>query len=470
MAQHAGVMMLAWMPVLGPLRLALLAALSLSYLLVCLRPWLHHRRQQRAREQQTQQISAAPAWIIAYASQTGNAEQLAVDAAAHLGRAGIGVRLCELASLTPEDVRGATRMLFLVGTYGEGDAPDNAALFVDRVMTTRLPLPHLYYALLALGDSSYRHYCGFGRTLDRWLGEQGAQALFERIDVDRSAPTALGEWRTRLSQLSGAAPAAGALDPALAQWRLIERRLLNAGSAGAPLYQIALEEIGPASPDRPSPQWQSGDLAQIAAPLDPAHPRDYSIASIPADGRIELLVRLHRDPDGCPGLASGWLALQTNIGDAIALRVRQHRRFRLEGNGDRALILIGNGSGIAGLRAHLKAREQSGHGRNWLVFGERNAAFDSHCRSDIVRWQENGVLERLDLVFSRDQAARVHVQHRLLEQADGVRDWVAQGAAVYVCGALVGMAGGVDDALASILGRPALDALAADGRYRRDVY
>ncbi len=459
-------MMPAWMPMIGPLRLALLAALSCSYLLVCLLPWRRHRR----RAQQAQQISAAPAWIIAYASQTGNAEQLAVDAAAQLRQTGSGVRLSELASLTPDDVRGATRMLFLVSTYGEGDAPDNAALFVDRVMAMRLPLARLQYAVLALGDSSYRHYCGFGRALDQWLGGQGAQALFERIEVDRGAPVALDDWRKRLSQLSGAAPVPGAIDAAFSGWRLMERRLLNAGSAGAPLYHVALEELEPGSPDRPLPHWQSGDLAQIAAPLDPAHPRDYSIASIPADGRIELLVRLHRDLEGRPGLASGWLALQANIGDAIALRVRHHRRFRLEDNGDRALILIGNGSGIAGLRAHLKAREQSGHGRNWLVFGERNAAFDSHCQSELLRWQENGMLERLDLVFSRDQAARLHVQHRLLEQADGVRDWVAQGAALYVCGALVGMAGGVDDALALILGRPALDALAAAGRYRRDVY
>ena len=463
--------------VLDPLRLLLLAGLSFSYLLVCLLPWLRHRKKRNAAA--LQKSTPAPAWIIAYASQTGNTEQLAVDAAAHLRLAGSVVRLGELSNLTPDDLLGAKRVLFLVSTYGDGDAPDNAAIFSDRVMTTSLALGHLQYAVLALGDSGYRNYCGFGRTLDQWLCRQGGQALFERIDVDRGALDALDEWRRQLAQLTQVAgvtvvsspvSGVGPCDRSFAHWRLVERRLLNPGSAGAPVYHVALKPIAHASLDAPLPHWQSGDLAQISAPADPGHARDYSIAAIPADGSVHLLVRLHAHTDGRPGLVSGWLTLQANIGDAIVLRLRQHRRFRLDGNAERPLILIGNGSGIAGLRGHLKTREQSGHKRNWLVFGERNATCDWHYRADMERWQASGVLNRLDLVFSRDQVARQYVQHRLLDQADGVRDWVSQGAAVYVCGSLSGMAGGVDDALAVILGRAGLEALAAQGRYRRDVY
>jgi sulfite reductase (NADPH) flavoprotein alpha-component len=152
------------------------------------------------------------------------------------------------------------------------------------------------------------------------------------------------------------------------------------------------------------------------------------------------------------------------------LRLRAHKRFRLDDNAERPLILIGNGSGMAGLRGHLKARAQTGQRRNWLLFGERQAAHDYHYRAELDGWQSDGTLERLDMVFSRDQGERRYVQDRLAEQGALVRQWVEQGAAIYVCGSLDGMAGGVDAALASLLGRAALDRLGASGRYRRDVY
>ena len=81
-----------------------------------------------------------------------------------------------------------------------------------------------------------------------------------------------------------------------------------------------------------------------------------------------------------------------------------------------------------------------------------------------------GVLERADIVFSRDQIERVYVQDKLREQAEQVRAWITADAAVYVCGSLDGMAGGVEDALTDILGKETVEQLIARGRYRRDVY
>ena len=448
-----------------PTRLALLAGLSLSYAAVCLAPYLRQRRKRRAAQREKLALAQTPAWIVAYASQTGNAEELAGQTAHTLRLAGIPVRLCELAELTAPDMRGAERILFLVSTYGEGDAPDNAAAFLGRVMGAPLPLGQLHYAVLALGDRAYSHFCGFGRALDEWLDGQGAARLFARVEVDRGDGAALEHWRRQLSHLAGTSDAPDWGAPAFADWRLAARRPLNPGSAGAPVYHLELEPAAGALPD-----WQSGDLVQVAAPAEPERPREYSIASIRADGRVELLVRLHRRPDGSPGLASGWLTEQAAIGDPVQLRLRQHRRFRLEQNAARPLILIGNGSGIAGLRGHLKSRALDGQQRNWLFFGERNAAHDFHYREEIEAWRAGGVLARLDMAFSRDQPQRLYVQDRLLGNADEVRLWIEQGAAIYVCGSLNGMAGGVDLALEEILGRPALDALAAEGRYRRDVY
>ena len=136
----------------------------------------------------------------------------------------------------------------------------------------------------------------------------------------------------------------------------------------------------------------------------------------------------------------------------------------------RQLILIGNGTGLAGLRSHLKARAAHGMQRNWLVFGERNAANDFYYRDEIEAWQNQGVLERADIVFSRDQEQRIYVQDKLREQAEQVRNWLAAGAAIYVCGSLEGMAGGVEASLTDIIGSTGVEQLIEQGRYRRDVY
>ena len=134
------------------------------------------------------------------------------------------------------------------------------------------------------------------------------------------------------------------------------------------------------------------------------------------------------------------------------------------------MILLGNGTGLAGLRSLLKARIANGQQRNWLLFGERNAAHDFYCRDELQGWLASGDLARLDLAFSRDQAQKVYVQDRLRESAEQVRQWLDQGAAIYICGSLQGMAAGVDQALIDMLGAEAVELLIEQGRYRRDVY
>ncbi|SEN34545.1 sulfite reductase (NADPH) flavoprotein alpha-component [Duganella sp. CF517] len=447
-----------------PTRLMLVAALGAGYGLACLLPYLRHRRKRQAALRAKAEAAAAPGWIVAYASQTGNAEALAQQTLATLRLAGIAAQLSELSELDADDLRRAERILFLVSTYGEGDAPDAAAAFAGRLMTTELPLAHLHYAVLALGDSAYARFCGFGRALDAWLAARGAHSLFPRIEVDRSADAAVALWRQQLSHLAGTSDAPDWSAPAFADWTLRARTELNSGSAGAPLYHLELAPPGGVLPD-----WQSGDLVQIAAPAEPSRPREYSIASIPADGAVQLLVRLHSHDDGSHGVASGWLTRQAEPGGTVRLRLRQHRRFRLEDNARRPLILIGNGSGIAGLRGHLRARALAGQGRNWLLFGERNSAHDFHYRDELEALHRAGRLE-LDLAWSRDGGAARYVQDLLPARADKLRAWVDDGAAIYVCGSLEGMAAGVDQALETILGSVRLAGLAAEKRYQRDVY
>ncbi|MGS1078273.1 sulfite reductase subunit alpha [Pseudoxanthomonas beigongshangi] len=479
--------------------------------------WLaaRHRRSDGG----TQVAATADTLRIVYASQTGFAHVLANRTAESLIAAGVPAHVQAIDTLQAADL-GHGRILFVVSTTGEGDPPDHALAFVRRVMPQTAALGNLRYAVLALGDREYAHFCAFGHQLDDWLRQRGAQPLFDRVDVDNADESALRHWQHHLGQLGGVSELPDWDTPRYEDWILAERRCLNPGTVGQPAFHLALRPL-----DGTLPRWRAGDIAEIgprnslaavagfvqAAGWDPQLPvewrgsrqsladvlaqvhlpdpaplhgrdapsavagftalphREYSIASIPGDGALHLLVRRMLRPDGAPGLGSGWLCEHAAPGSTISLRIRENANFHAP-DPDRPLILIGNGTGIAGLRAHLKARAEAGARRNWLVFGERQAAHDFFHREDIQAWQVDGTLTRLDLAFSRDPPARRYVQDALRDAGDEVRQWIDAGAAIYVCGSLEGMAPGVDAALHDILGADTLEQLRLDGRYRRDVY
>jgi sulfite reductase (NADPH) flavoprotein alpha-component len=155
--------------------------------------------------------------------------------------------------------------------------------------------------------------------------------------------------------------------------------------------------------------------------------------------------------------------------------LRSHSNFHEGDNAGRDLILIGNGTGLAGLRSHLKQRANrraatAAVQRHWLIYGERNASRDQYYRAELEAWQQDGLLTFLDYVYSRDGGQRRYVQDLLRAEAVRVRHWVERGAAFYVCGSLEGMAAGVDATLHEILGRTTVADLSRAGRYRRDVY
>jgi len=458
---------------MSPTRLIAAACVVLAWALLCLWAWRRARRHEAQQAQARQALDApAPedAVLVAFASQTGYAESLAAQTAESLRAGGLNVRVASLDQLDPTRLAAYRRLLFVVSTYGEGDPPDAAAAFAGHMLQTPAgaALAGAQFAVLALGDSEYAQFCGFGRRLDDWLQAQGAAPLFDLVEVDNDDAAALRHWQHHLGLLAGRSDLPDWEAPVYEPWRLEDRLLLNPDSQGGPCYLLTLTP--PAQGSRP---WQAGDIAEIGPRLSrggalQAH-REYSIASLPEDGSIQLLVRQMRGAGGAMGVGSGWLTQYAQLGDEIALRVRANRNFHVPMD-ERPMILVGNGTGLAGLRALIKARRANGHRRNWLVFGERHAANDWFCRDEIAAWQADGTLERADAVFSRDQPERRYVQHLLREQADAVRAWADAGAAVYVCGSLQGMAGGVDAALRDILGAERLQAMQHAGRYRRDVY
>ncbi|RUT33870.1 flavodoxin [Pseudomonas sp. PAMC 29040] len=500
---------------------------SLSMPLFFITGWLLYldRRRKKLQIKQARQglssaHSDASPWLIGFASQSGLAEQLAWQSAGQLQAAGFAVRVQPLAALSEQDLQQASHALFVVSTFGDGEAPDSARGFERKVLNQPLALSSLKYSLLALGDRQYPHFCGFATRVQQWLNERGAQSLFTPVQVDSGDPEALQHWQQQLGQLTGTAPAANWQAPGYNNWTLEQRQLLNPGSSGSGVYLLGLKA------PHASDSWQAGDLVEVMPRQSPAaiehflqglglsadtrvqldglqetlaqalggrqlpdnrghlvgmhaqalvdaliplHMREYSIASIPEDGLLQLIVRQERHADGSLGLGSGWLTEHANVGSAISLRVRRNSGFHLPAE-PCPLILLGNGTGLAGLRSLLKARIAKGQQRNWLFFGERNAAHDFHCREELQGWLASGDLARLDLAFSRDQAQKIYVQDRLRESADEIRRWLADGAAIYICGSLQGMAAGVDQALTELLGEPALQALIEQGRYRRDVY
>lgn len=410
-------------------------------------------------------VSDEEAVLVVFASQTGFGEALAAMTASALREGGVTAGVLSMADLDLEFLRERRRALFVVSTTGEGDPPDAAARFVRKSMADAAQLEGLAFGILALGDRSYDSFCGFGHALDAWLRRSGALPLFDVVEVDNGDADAINHWRRQLSQATGVAETADWTTPAYQTWRLSHRSLANPGSPGGEAYHLAFDPLGPV------PIWTAGDIAEIELPgidSSPGGSREYSISSLPADGRIELLVRLVRHADGHTGRASGWLTQTLNIGSELGLKVRSNRSFHPAPD-DAPIILIGNGTGIAGLRAHLKTRSDGSAGA-WLLFGERSRAHDALFNEELEAWAAGGVLHRLDRCYSRDQGDGRYVQDLIASSAAELRAWVARGAYIYVCGSLSGMAPSVHAALEEALGVEPLVDLLETSRYRRDVY
>lgn len=303
-------------------------------------------------------------------------------------------------------------------------------------------------------------------------------------------------------------------------WQLTDRRQLNPGSPGDPLYLIELRSCGPL------PAWRAGDLVVIRPRLplrrvaqwlkqrgldgavwvtqggccrtladwlserrlpetsvDPVAlragaftnwpllpERYYSVASRPEEGRLILLVRQRRDVDGRLGLGSGWLTAECTPGDFISARIRANSRCHTPDH-RRPILLIGAGSGLAGLRAQLSERALcDAPGETWLIYGERCPKMDRHLESELEQWMTQSVLSRCDRIFSRGGEERRYVQDILTANAEAVCAFLSRGADIYVCGNREGMGDAVHRALEGILGTEAVEQLIDGGRYRRDLY
>ncbi|MEM9319764.1 MAG: sulfite reductase flavoprotein subunit alpha [Pseudomonadota bacterium] len=527
---------------------------------------------------------------IIYGTQTGNAESLAEDAAAHARNKGFTPRVAEMDGVEMDHLAAMQNLIVVVSTYGDGEMPDNAHQFWEALSASTAPrLENLNYGVLALGDTSYDEFCQAGKLIDTRLEQLGAKRLGPRVDCDVDFEDAAEDWIAATMPDAGNVATAAAVveapkkeksgwtrkNPFVATMR--ENRILSGPKSAKEIRHIAFDladsgmtyEAGDAlgvmpvnAPDlvenwltrlgatgdtdvggkalgdrlkteleimTPSRDliraieplakddelthvvthgdkealeaylWSKDaldllnlnpdlalDPAEVLSWLKPLQHRAYSISSSAKahNGEVHLTVaavrwmyadRPHR------GVCSTFLADHVPDGASAGIFMSPNKSFRVPEDDSVPMIMVGPGTGIAPFRAFLEERRERGAtGANWLFFGDQHRASDFIYEEEISAFSASGLLTRLDLAFSRDQADKLYVQHRMIENGKELFAQLEQDGSFYVCGDATRMAKDVDAALHQIIEtqggltpEAATDyviRLKRDKRYVRDVY
>lgn len=485
--------------------------------------WLYLRRRVRIKPDVLRDPVAADATpvLVAYASQTGTAQSVAQATAKQLLDAGQPVIFRPIEALRVDDLLAVNEALLVVSTYGEGEAPDHAQGVIEQLSLADRSLSRLRFAILALGDRQYPNFCGFGVALRDRLLLANATERFPILKVDQADPAVIQEWFAHLASRWRSTPTT--VDSHSAEWTLTQRQLLNPSGMGLPTFEIELALTDPRSVD-----WQAGALIDItpqhtservarwldSAGLDGAQyvvyggkeqrlvdvlqhcelpegdsiisvpdvqswlstlrrlgARSYSVASLPTDGVVRLLVRQVRTPGGELGVSSGWLTSHLSVGQKLTARLRQNPSFLPMTDAEVPCLFIANGTGMSGIRAHIQARIAVGATRNWVILGERSPQ-DAYWQAQWRLWEAQGAIERMDWVYSRLPTSGTvrYVQHQLGTAHTALKNYLDEDAVVFVCGSASGMAPAVDAVLSNVLGNEEWQAFRRSNRYRRDVY
>ena len=439
---------------------------------------------------------------VYFATETGNSKMVSQQLVKAAKQASWKANAKPVSKLKPADLAKADHpVAFVLATHGEGDPPEAAHGFWDALQSADADLSKLQFLTLGLGDSSYAEFCGFARKVDAKLEALGAKALLPRTELDVDFASHLSAWVKQAVQALPAKEGAGSaalsfaaeddepqLRTGLGYSRLqpikgtvCESVNLNDTGSAKETYHIALEYDADVT-------YEPGDAAGIIIPVQEGQealtPRLYSIASSARafEGEVHLTVSrawfIDESGQKRYGVCSDYLAgLQE--GDEVEFYIQQNMLFKLPAD-DVDVIMVGPGTGIAPFRSFVQERvERGASGRNWLFFGEQHAHCDFLYQQEWIDYAEMGDLHRIDLAFSRDQAEKVYVQHKMREKAAALCEWLDGGAYLYVCGSKDPMSHDVDNALKEILtthymseekALEMIEQLVEDGRYVKDVY
>ena len=505
---------------------------------------------------------------ILYGSRTGNGEGLAKVAKKMAVDSGMAVEIKSMEDYKPKDLVNEKHLLVIVSTHGDGEPPFQAKEVYDFIHGKRAPkLEGVKYAVLALGDSSYLHFCKTGKDFDKQIEKLGAKRIKNilccDVDYKQSDEQWLQEVLLDFKNISGGATPqplskkktfsliqtakftklqpfeAPVFEKINLHGRGSERQTLHielqtetdgltfepGDSAGIipvnseelisevlkvtalnpevevevngakrtiyeALYRYfelskitpdvikryleitpnaALQEIS-ATSDALQKYIYGKDIvdlftdfpAQLSADqlikiLRTLQPRYYSIASSPKafPGEIHLTVALVDYEHGGRnkrGTCSSFLSEVLTEDEHVPVFIESNPNFRLPVTPATPIIMIGAGTGIAPYRAFVQERELSPDaGKSWLFFGNRNFETEFLYQTEWQQHLKSGTLTRMDVAFSRDQEKPVYVQHKMLEQAKDLYQWIEEGAHIYICGDMKKMAVDVQNALLSIV-------------------
>lgn len=235
--------------------------------------------------------------------------------------------------------------------------------------------------------------------------------------------------------------------------------------------------------DFPPEELEPEDLYQLLRKLPP---REYSISSsyqsLPDEVHITVgAVRYNTHGRDRSGVCSVQFAERIQPGDTVPIYLKRNPNFKFPKDGDTPVIMIGPGTGIAPFRAHMQEREEYGYkGNTWLFFGDQHFTTDFLYQTEWQEWLKDGVLEKMNVAFSRDTDQKVYVQHRIAEHSKEFNEWLEKGASIYICGDEKNMAKDVHQAIRNVLVKEQnlteedaesyLKQMKKDKRYQRDVY
>jgi sulfite reductase (NADPH) flavoprotein alpha-component len=500
---------------------------------------------------------------ILYGTRSGNALKIAKKSFETLQASGITSQLVNLNEYEAKSIKKETLVLIIVSTDGEGEPPVAAEEFYNLIMGSKAPrLENLKYSVMALGDSSYKHFCKIGKDIDNRLAELGARRISNRIDGDVDFEPLADKWIDEcISELSKANPDIKL--PGLQKdisvhsvytrsnpfpARILDRILLNGKGSTKETYHIELSIEGSGINYYPGDALGikcRNDLELVEsiiyeAKLDASsvvlvdkHEKtlkealinDFEISSltgqvvenyakllnnkqlnslvedndklfsftytrdildlitefpveVSADGLLGVLRRLQPRlysiasgsaayPDEVhltvgnlsyyfnnryhKGVCSNFLSHLPET-EQVYVFVDENISFRLPADNNLPVIMIGAGTGIAPYRAFIQQREENGAaGKNWLLFGERNFTTDFLYQSEWQKHLKNKMLTRMDVAFSRDQAQKKYIQHKLLDNKKELFRWIEDGAHIYLCGDKKSMAVDVRNTLQNII-------------------
>lgn len=364
--------------------------------------------------------------------------------------------------------------------------PYLAEVAVVQKITGRDSIKDVRHIEIALEDSDLQYRVGDALAVSFRNDPEAITAILARLDLDAQARVSVASGEKSLQEaleedleLTLSYPGfvekyAALTDNAQLSGLLDDRTAMFDYIADRQIYDIIHDHPAPIS------------AQQLVDCLRKIQPRSYSIASsqLEVDDEVHLTVatveydafeRAHL------GGASGYLCRRVEEGTRVAIYVESNDNFRLPDNPDTPVIMIGPGTGIAPFRAFLQEREVSeASGKNWLFFGNPHFTQDFLYQVELQKYLASGLLTRLDVAFSRDQAEKIYVQDRVAEQGAELYAWLETGAHLYICGDANRMAKDVHDALVSVIvthgglssedAEAHLDDLRDQKRYQKDVY